>query len=547
MSSDNVAKFGKSVNDAEQDPSNLETSMSNAEGSSAETGQLKREFKERHVSMIAVAGAIGTGLIIGSGTGLVRGGPASLLIAYTIIGAVVFFIMTAVGEMATMLPSDKGFAGYATRFVDPALGYATGWNYFLKYAIVLPNNLTAAGIIIQYWRPDLNVAIFVTTFTVAIIAVNVLHVSFFGEAEFWMSTVKLLVIIMLVLTCFIISMGGQPSGEVIGFKYWHNPGAFGSYLVEGPTGRFLGFWAAMVQACFAYTGTEVVGVAFGEAPNPRKTIRKAVRQTLWRIVFFYIIGALVLGMSVPYTNDLLIGGTKKSTGAAASPFVIAVQLANIPVFPHVVNGCLLIFVISAANSDIYIGSRTLYGLARDGQAPRIFTKTTGAGVPIIGVAATSVFAALAYMNAAKSSSQVFGYLVSLVTVFGTLNWVSVLVSYIQFTRGMWAQGIPRSIMPYRGPLQPYGSYAALLITVLVVFFNGYNAFIPKFTVSTFMTSYIGIAIYVVNIISYKLYAKSQRVGLGTMDLHSNRLEDDGAKYPSTLEKAASWVMQVTKR
>ncbi|KAL3295963.1 dicarboxylic amino acid permease [Colletotrichum asianum] len=547
MSSDNVAKFGNSVNDADQDPSNLETSMSNAEGSSAETGQLKREFKERHVSMIAVAGAIGTGLIIGSGTGLARGGPASLLIAYTIIGAAVFFIMTAVGEMATMLPSDKRFAGYATRFVDPALGYATGWNYFLKYAIVLPNNLTAAGIIIQYWRPDLNVAIFVTTFTVAIIAVNVLHVSFFGEAEFWMSTVKLLVIIMLVLTCFIISMGGQPSGEVIGFKFWHNSGAFGSYLVEGPTGRFLGFWAAMVQACFAYTGTEVVGVAFGEAPNPRKTIRKAVRQTLWRIVFFYIIGALVLGMSVPYTNDLLIGGTKKSTGAAASPFVIAVQLANIPVFPHVVNGCLLIFVISAANSDIYIGSRTLYGLARDGQAPRIFTKTTGAGVPIIGVAATSVFAALAYMNAAKSSSQVFGYLVSLVTVFGTLNWVSVLVSYIQFTRGMQAQGIPRSIMPYRGPLQPYGSYAALLITVLVVFFNGYNAFIPKFTVSTFMTSYIGIAIYVVNIISYKLYAKTNKVDLDSMDLHTNRLEDDGAKYPSTLEKAASWVMQVTKR
>lgn len=122
MSSDNIAKFGKSVNDAERDPSNLETTLSNAEGSSAETGQLKREFKERHVSMIAVAGAIGTGLIIGSGTGLVRGGPASLLIAYTIIGAVVFFIMTAVGEMATMLPSDKGFAGYATRFVDPALG-----------------------------------------------------------------------------------------------------------------------------------------------------------------------------------------------------------------------------------------------------------------------------------------------------------------------------------------------------------------------------------------------------------------------------------------
>ncbi|KAF6809154.1 dicarboxylic amino acid permease [Colletotrichum plurivorum] len=521
MSAENVSKHGKAASDDIANPPDMLGTVSNVEGSSAETGQLKREFKERHVSMIAVAGAIGTGLIIGSGTGLVRGGPASLLIAYSLIGAVVFFIMTAVGEMATMLPSDKGFAGYATRFVDPAFGYATGWNYFLKYAIVLPNNLTAAGIIIQYWRPDLNVAIFVTTFTVAIVAVNLLHVSFFGEAEFWMSAVKLL-----------------PSGEVIGFKYWADPGAFGSYLVEGPTGRFLGFWAATVQACFAYTGTEVVGVAFGEAPNPRRTIRKAVRQTLWRIVFFYVLGALVLGMSVPYTNDMLIGGTKKGTGAAASPFVVAVQLAGIPVFPHVVNGCLLIFVLSAANSDIYIGSRTLFGLARDGQAPGIFSKTTGKGVPIYGVAVTSVFAVLAYMNAAKSSSQVFGYLVSLVTVFGTLKWVSVLLSYIQFTRGMKAQGIPRSMMPYRGPLQPYGSYAAFVITVLVVIFNGYNAFIPKFTVSTFMTSYIGVVIYVVNIFSYKVFAKTKKVELHEMDLYSNRLEDDGNKYPGSLEKAA---------
>lgn len=305
-----------------------------------------------------------------------------------------------------------------------------------------------------------------------------------------MSTVKLLVIIMLVLTCFIISMGGQPSGEVIGFRYWQNPGAFGEYLVEGPTGRFLGFWAAMVQACFAYTGTEVVGVAFGEAPNPRKTIRKAVRQTLWRIVFFYVLGVLVLGMSVPYTDDMLIGGTKKSTGAAASPFVIAVQIANIPVFPHVVNGCLLIFVISAANSDIYIGSRTLFGLAWDGQAPRVFTKTSTKGVPLYGVALTSLFAALAYMNVVKSSSQVFGYLVSLVTVFGTLNWVSVLLSYINFTRGMRAQGIPRSLMPYRGPLQPYGSYFAIVVTILVVLFNGQSSsVISCYLVGTYLRTY----------------------------------------------------------
>lgn len=301
--------------------------------------------------------------------------------------------------------------------------------------------------------------------------------SFFGEAEFWMSAVKLLVLTTLILTCFIISMGGQPSRQRIGFSYWRNPGAFGTYLADGSTGRFLGFWAAMVQACFAYTGTEVVGAAFGEAPNPRKTVPKAIRQTLWRIVFFYIIGALVLGMAVPYTNDRLIGGTKQSTGAAASPFVIAVQLAGIPVFPDVVNGCLLVFVLSAANSDIYIGSRTLFGLARDNQAPKIFGRTSARGVPLAGAAFTALFTVLAYMNASKSSSQVFGYLVSLVTVFGALNWICILVSYVQFTRGMKAQGISRDSIPYRGFLQPYGAYFALGMTMIVIFFNGKCCFL----------------------------------------------------------------------
>lgn len=289
-----------------------------------------------------------------------------------------------------------------------------------------------------------------------------------------MSIFKLLVLVMLILTCLVISLGGQPSGHRIGFAYWSDPGAFGSYLeTPGPTGRFLDFWACIVQACFAYTGTEVVGVAFGEAPHPVvKTVRTSIRQTLWRIVCFYIVGVLVLGMSVPYTNEQLIGATNSKTSAAASPFVIAVQLAQIPVFPDVVNACLLVFVVSAANSDIYVGSRTLFGLAHDGQAPGIFRHTNAKGVPLWGVGLTSLFTVLAYMNVTESSSKVFGYLVSLVTVFGTLNWISLLVSYIQFTRGMKAQGLDRRSMPYRGPLQPYGAYLALGITCLVTFFNG---------------------------------------------------------------------------
>ncbi|KAK8164667.1 amino acid permease/ SLC12A domain-containing protein [Phyllosticta citrichinensis] len=459
---------------------------------------LHRDFKSRHVSMIAVAGAIGTGLIIGSGTGLVRGGPASLFIAYSIIGAAVYFLMTALGEMATMLPMDKGFSGYATRFVDPALGYATGWNYFFKYAIVLPNNLTAAGIIIQYWRPDLNVAIFIASSTVVIVLINVLNVSFFGEAEFWMSTVKLMVMvmvmIMLILACLIISLGGSPSGD------------------------------------------QVVGAAFGETPNPRKNVPKAIRQTPWRITFFYVLGVFILGMAVPSDNPRLIWGTKTKVGAAASPFGIAISLAGIKVLPDICNACLLVFVLSAANSDIYIGSRTLYALAKYHQAPHILYRTLNNGVPIFGIVMSLLFTSLGYMNVSKSSSTVFGHFVSLVPVFGTLNWLSVLLSYLQFTRGMRAQGISRKVMPYRGPLQPYGAYFALVITILFTFFSDYNAFMPEFTLSKFLTCYIGIIVYLFNIFFWKFFKKTKMVDLTAMDLFSgrtadNNLESSSARWP----------------
>ncbi|RFU30139.1 hypothetical protein B7463_g6216, partial [Scytalidium lignicola] len=486
--------------------------------------QLQRDFKPRQVNMLVIAGAIGTGLIIGSGTGLARGGPASLFIAYIVTGAVIYFVMTALGEMASLLPMDRGFDGYAARFVDPAFGqvFHLQWSYFFKYVIVFANNLTAAGLIIQYWRPDLNVVIWVTVFGLVVIAINVLHVSSFGEAEFILSSLKIITLLVVMFACLVISLGGGPVGDRIGFRYWRDPGAFAEYLQPGTLGRFLGFWACMVQSCFAYTGTEVVGIAFAETPNPRRNIPKAVKQTLWRICVFYILGVFLLGMAVPYNNDMLVGATKSKTSAAASPYVIAIRLAHISVLPDIINAALLVFVISSANTDVYVGARTLYSLAKANQAPKVFERTTSRGVPVYGVAATSVFGCLAYMNVSKSSSTVFGYFVSLVTVFGTLNWINILMSYIEFTRGMKAQGISRDELPYRGPLQPYGAWFALILTIIITFFNGYNAFMPTFKISTFMTCYVGIVAYLFNIFAWKLVHKTKRVKPEEMDLVTGR-------------------------
>ncbi|KAK4223654.1 dicarboxylic amino acid permease [Podospora fimiseda] len=492
---------------------------------------LHRGMKPRQLNMMAIAGAIGTGLIIGTGTTL-KFGPGSLLIAYVLMGFVVYIVMVALGEMGAWLPIKKSFSGYATRFVDPAMGFATGWNYFFKYVIVLPNNLTATGIILQYWLPNLNVSVWIAVFGVAIILLNLIHVRFFGEAEFWMSLAKALVILTLILLCLVIALGGGPNKFRSGFYYWKSPGAFGPWsitikgegttVIEGSTGRFLGVWACIVQSTFAYLGTELVGVAFGETPNPSKNVPRAVRQTLMRIVFFYVAGVLVLGMAVPYNSPELAAATKQKTGGLASPFTVAARQAGIPKLADAVNGMLLVFTISAANSDIYLASRTAWALAKDRQAPQMMQRTNKRGVPIPAVALSSLFIALGFMNASKDSATVFGYFVSLVTVFGALNWIAVLVSYIAMIRGMKAQNIPREIMPYRNPLLPYAAYPALFITMLVIVFSGYNAFIPHFQVDRFLTSYIGIPVYVVNILVWKWLKKTKRVRPEEMDLMTGR-------------------------
>lgn len=213
--------------------------------------------------------------------------------------------------------------------------FATGWNYFFKYIIATPTNLTAAGLVVQYWRPDLNVAIWIVVFGVVVIGINVsrrylqkflrdprltplqvVHVNAFGETEFWLGFTKVIIMTVLIITCLVSALGGGPNHDRTGFRYWSHPGAFASYIFEDSAlGRFLGWWACMCQACFAFTGTEVVGMTFGETPNPRKNIPRAVKQTFWRIACFYIIGVLVLGMAVPYDNEELIGATKQSTSA----------------------------------------------------------------------------------------------------------------------------------------------------------------------------------------------------------------------------------------
>jgi len=275
-------------------------------------------------------------------------------------------------------------------------------------------------------------------------------------------------------------------------------------LEAGDAGRFLDVCSAFISATFAYLGCEIVGVTVGEAKDPRKTIPKAVKLTLWRIVGFYVFLVLLVGMLVPYNSQNLSFAIKgNKPGAAASPFVVAMKEQGVDKLPGVVNACILLFVISASNSDFYISSRTLYSLAKEGDAPVFLTRTSSRGVPLYCLGVSALFGCVAFMNIGEDSKVVFSYLVSAITIFGLVIWISILISHICFVKGRKAQGIEPKSMPYTAPLGAAGSYFALALCILIVFIKNYDTFIhnPKraqglriFDYKTFISGYIGVPV-----------------------------------------------------
>ena len=320
----------------------------------------------------------------------------------------------------------------------------------------------------------------------------------------------------------ILVCGGGPNGEATGFKYWKDPGAIRPYITTGATGNFLAIWSTFVTATFAYLGTELVGVTVGEAQNPRKTIPRAIRLTFYRILVFYCLSVFLLGMILPYDSPDLLDSTKQAAGANASPFVAAIKLSGIRYLPGILNACILLFVFSASNSDLYIASRTIYGLALEGKAPKFLAHTDKRGVPVYALGLSASFALLAFMNVSTSSKVVFGYFVNLTTIFGILTWISILVTHIFFVNARRAQGVTDAQMPYTAPLGKAGSIGALFMCCLIAIFKNFDVFTPTFKAKSFITGYLGIPLYLIMIFGYKILMKSPSIKPEDADLFSGK-------------------------
>lgn len=234
--------------------------------------------------------------------------------------------------------------------------------------------------VIQFWQgaQNVNVGAWIAIILTLIICLNIFAVSIYGEAEFIFASVKILTIVGLLLLALVIDLGGGPNHDRIGFRYWSDPGAMHEYISTGDTGRFLGLFSTLVNAAFSYGGVEMVAVAAGEAENPRKNIPKAVRRVFWRILFFYVLGALAIGVLVPFNDPGLLSAQKGPSTAAKSPWVIAIYRAGIPVLPSIINAVILTSASSSANAFLYTGSRYLFALAQNGQAPRFLLKCSKA-------------------------------------------------------------------------------------------------------------------------------------------------------------------------
>lgn len=334
-------------------------------------------------------------------------------------------------------------------------------------------------------------------------AINLIAVRGFGEAEFWLSGGKVILIFLLFGFTFVTMVGGNPAGDAYGFRHWTNPGAFRENLSTGPLGRFEGFLACLWNASFAVVGPEYISMVAAEAKRPRIYIKTAFKTIYYRFALFFFGSALCVGIVLAYNDRFLsvlhgtaseevmkeenVDGNASST-AAASPYVIAMENMGIQVLPHIVNALMMTSIYSAGNTYTFCATRTLYGLALEGRAPRFLRKTWSNGVPIYCFCVVMVFPMLSFLQVGESSSEVIGWFVSLITAGGIIDFIVMNVTFICFYNACKAQGLDRKTLPYYGRFQPYGAYFALFIQILICGAYGYTVFKP-WDVESFFRNY----------------------------------------------------------
>ena len=465
-------------------------------------GSLQRKLKSRHLTMMAIGGAIGTGLFVSSGSTISTAGPGGALVAYILVGFMVYFVMNSLGELSAFLPVPGAFDIYASRYVDPALGFALGWNYWYTSAITVPADLVASTLIMEFWFPNSPPILWSALFLGLLLTLNVLSVKAFGESEYWFAGIKVISIIVF-LIIGVAMIFGIMGGHAIGFSnFTQGDAPFNGGLVS--------IFSVVLIAGFAFQGTEVIATAAGETDNPSKTVPKAIRTIFWRILIFYVLTIFVIGLIIPYSDpNLLKTGVQN---VSISPFTLVLQRAGLAFAASVMNAVLLTSVLSAANSAMYASSRMLWALAKEGKAPRIFGRLNRNGVPMLALCTTAFLGLASFLASLFGTGSVFIWLVNASALTGFIKWFGIAISHYRFRKAYVAQGRDLNELPFKAKWYPLGPVITLLF--FVVFILGQNLLSRHgFSWAEILATYIGLPIFLLLWIGYKIIKKTKVVPL----------------------------------
>ena len=458
--------------------------------------------------MISLGGTIGTGLFLASGSSIASAGPGGALIAYGLIGIMVYFLMTSLGEMAAFMPTSGSFSTYATRFVDPALGFALGWNYWYNWAITIAAEISAVSLIMKYWFPDSSSLLWTVLFIAIVLTFNLLSVKAYGESEYWFAMIKVATVIIFIIVSFLMIFGILGGNAPVGFTNF--------FVDDAPfNGGLMATFGIFLAAGFSFQGTEMLGVTAGETDDPGKNIPKAVRSVFWRILLFYIFAIGVIGLLIPYTDERLL-----SESVATSPFTLVFENLGVAFAASVMNAIILTAMLSAGNSGLYAASRMLFQLAVDGKAPAFFAKVNTRGIPVYALLATLAVGSLSFLASFFGDGVVYMWLLSASGLSGFIAWLGIAISHYRFRKAYVAQGRSLKDLPYVAPLYPFGPLFAFAVCMIVVLGQNYAAFTGG-TIDWYgvLVSYIGLPLFIVLWIGYKIKHKTKIVPLNQCDLN----------------------------
>jgi amino acid transporter len=422
-----------------------------------------------------------------------------------IIGGMIYLMMQALAELAVIYPVNAAFTMYICRFIDPSWGFACGWQYGIAWLTVLPFEISAACGIIKYWKDveNVNDCAWIIPLLVALTVIQFFGVKGYGEVEFVLSIMKITACIGFMILGIIIDCGGVPTDHrgYIGARYWHSPNA-------GFINGFKGFCSVFVTASFAFSGTELTGLAAAEAADPKKEIPKATKQVVWRICIFYIVNLFLVGLIVPADSPLYSGAGSESR---RSPFVIAIELAGIKVLPSIFNAMILISVMSVANSCTFGSTRTFQALAANGMGPKIFAYIDRKGRPVTVVILQLLFGCLAFINLdTTNGGNIFNWLLSLSGLSSFFIFGSIAVAHIRFRQAWKLAGHSTDEIPFKAAFGIWGSYVCAVLNLLCLIAQFYVALYPvggpNLVVTTFFQDYLAGPFLLFLYIIWKVYS-----------------------------------------